>query len=141
MNQQDLNLLLDHAFSWGCDTLESQGYFHPYAITLQEDDSLQRSGELTDEEKAKDPEELLKQIHATLAAGCRQNMHKAVAVGVDVKVQRFKSEGYVKAIEVTIEHVDGNSFECFLPYKKNEDGSVQYGAVFSNPTEPVKFQS
>lgn len=139
MNQEELNLLLDHALSWGCDTLEAQGFFHPYAITLENDGSLQRSGELTDEEKSKDPEELLKQIHATLAAGCRQKLHRAVAVGVDVKVQRFKSEGFVKAIEVSIEHIDGNAFECFLPYNKNEDGSIQYGAIFSNPVEASKF--
>ena len=141
MNQADLNLLLDHAFSWGCDTLEADGFFHPYAITLESDGSLQRSGKLTDEEKAKDPEELIKQIHATLASGCRQKLHKAVAVGVDVKVQRFKSEGFVKAIEVSIEHEDGNAFECFLPYQKNQDGSVQYGEVFSNPVDPSKYLS
>lgn len=141
MNQADLNLILDHAFSWGCDKLESEGYFHPYALTLEHDGSIQRSGDLNDEDKSKDPEELLKQYHATLAAGCRQKMHKAVAVGTDVKVQRFKSEGYVKAIEVSIEHEDGNAFECFLPYSKNADGSIQYGSVFSNPIDPVKFNS
>lgn len=139
MNQEELNLILDHALSWGCDTLEADGFFHPYAITLENDGSLQRSGALSDEEKAKDPEELLKQIQATLASGCRQKLHKAVAVGSDVKVQRFQSEGFVKAIEVSIEHIDGNAFECFLPYSKNEDGSIKYGAIFSNPIDAGKF--
>ncbi len=139
MNQADLNLLLDHSLSWGCDELEKNGFFHPYAITLQPDGELQRSGELTDEEKNKDPEELLEQIHAMLAAGCRQKLHKAVAVGVDVKVQRFKSEGFVKAIEVMIEHEDGNAFDCFLPYRKKENGSIEYGQVFSSALSPEKF--
>lgn len=139
MNQEDLNLILDHCLSWGCDILEKDGYFHPFAFTLQPDGSLQRSGDLTEEEKGKDPEELLKQIHAMLTSGCRQKLHKAVAVGSDVKVQRFKNEGFVKAIEVMIEHEDGSAFDCFLPYRKAQNGSIEYGAVFSTTFEPQKF--
>ena len=141
MNQEDLNLILDHSFSWGCDMLEKDGYFYPFALTLEHNGSIQRSGDLSEEEKDKDPEELIKQMHATLAAGCRQKMHKAVAVGTDVKVQRFQSEGYVKAIEVSIEHEDGSAFDCYLPYQKNENGSFQYGTVFSNPKDAEKFNS
>ena len=141
MNQEELNLLLDHSLSWGCDELEKNGFFYPYALTLQPDGDLQRSGELSEEEKGKDPEELLNQMHAMLAAGCRQKLHKAVAVGADVKVQRFKSEGFVKAIEVMIEHEDGSAFDCFLPYRKKEDGSIEYGQVFSSALEPKKFTS
>lgn len=139
MNQEDLNLILDHSLSWGCEALENEGLFYPFSFTLQHDGSLQRSGDLTEEEKGKDPEELLKQMHAMLAAGCRQKLHKAVAVGVDVKVQRFASEGFVKAVEVIIEHEDGIAVDCFLPYRKKDDGSFDYGAIFSSAIEPEKF--
>lgn len=141
MNQTDLNLLLDHSLSRACDELEKNGFFYPFAITLQPDGELQRSGELTEEEKNKDPEELLKQMHAMLAAGCRQKLHKAVAVGVDVKVQRFKSEGFVKAVEVMIEHEDGGAFDCFLPYRKKENSTIEYGQIFSTASESEKFSS
>jgi len=139
MNQEDLNLILDHSLSWACDMLEKEGFFFPFAFTLQQDGSLQRSGDLTDEEKGKSPEDLANQMHAMLAAGCRQKLHKAVSVGLDVKVQRFESEGYVKAIEVMIEHEDGSAFDCFLPYRKKENGRVEYGTLFSTPLDPQKF--
>ena len=130
MNTEDLNSLLDVALSYGCDTLESEDYFHPFAITLQADGSVQRSGDLTDEEKSMNPEDLIKQISATLASGARQKLHKGTALGMDVKVKRFESEGFVKAIEVIIEHEDGYGFDCFLPYRK-EAGKYIYGSVFS----------
>ena len=57
MSQEDLNGILDVALSMGCDGLEKEGLFYPYAVTLEPSGSFQRSGELTDEEKASDPEE------------------------------------------------------------------------------------
>jgi hypothetical protein len=139
MNTEDLNHILDHALSMGCDLLEKGGYFHPFSFALSHDGELMRSGELTDEEKGKDTDEILKQIHNTLASGCRQKMHKAVVVVSDVKVKRFASEGYVRAIEAMIEHEDGSGHDCFLPYNKNTDGVVQYGTLFSSSFDSEKF--
>ena len=140
MNTEDLNSLLDVALSCGCDTLESQGFVHPFAITLQHDGSVQRSGDLTDEEKSMDPEKLIEQMTATLAAGARQKIHKGIALGMDVKGKRFESEGFVRAIEVIIEHEDGYGFDCFLPYKKEGEKYI-YGTVFSNSIPAKSYLS
>ncbi len=138
MNQEELNLILDHCLSWGCEQLEKDGFFYPFAFTLQPDGSLQRSGDLTDEEKNLDPEKLISQIHAMLASGCRQKLHKAAAIGLDVKVKRFIKEGFVKAIEVQLEHEDGTAVDIFLPYKKN-GSRIEYGAIFSNALDKTMF--
>ena len=140
MNTEDLNSLLDMALSMGCDFLEEKGEFSPYAVTLGHDGTLQRSGDLTDEEKQMDPEKLIEQISATLASGARQKLHKATALGMDVKVKRFESEGFVKAIEVIIEHEDGYGFDCFLPYKKAGE-NYSYGSVFSTSIPATSFLS
>jgi hypothetical protein len=124
----------------GCDFLESKDHFSPFAVTLQHDGTLQRSGELTAEEKDMNPEALIDKIKATLASGCRQKLHKAIALGTDVKVQRFKSEGYVRAIEVHIEHEDGYGFECFLPYRK-EDNKLICGEIFSTSVPATSFEA
>lgn len=140
MNTEDLNSLLDVALSLGCDALEKEDFCYPFAITLQHDGSVQRSGELTDEEKSMDPEKLIEQITATLAAGARQKLHKGTALGMDVKVKRFESEGFVKALEVVIEHEEGFGFDCFLPYKK-ENGKYIYGSIFSNSVPAKSYLS
>ena len=141
MSQEDLNEILDVALSMGCDGLEKEGFFYPYAVTLEYSGDFQRGGELSDEDKARDPEELLQQMHATLAAGCRQKMHKAVAIGVDVKVKHPQEGSYVKAVEVSIEHEDGTAVTCYLPYQKIAEGNIQYGNIFSTgflqPTRPA----
>jgi len=139
MSQEDLNELLDVALSMGCDGLEKEGYFYPYAVTLEPNGDFQRGGDLSDEDKARDPEELLKQIHATLEAGCRQKLHRATAVGVDVKVRHPQEGSYVKAVEVSIEHEDGIAVSCYLPYQKIADGKIQYGSIFSTAVDPTKF--
>lgn len=138
MNTDDLNNLLDVGLSMGCDLLEEKGFFHPFAITLEHNGDLQRSGDLTEEEKSMDPEGLIEQMQAMLAAGARQGLHKATALGMDVKVKRFENEGFVRAIEVIIEHQDGYGFDCFLPYKK-VDGKLQFGTVFSNSIPAKSF--
>ena len=139
MNPEDLNFLLDNSLSMGCDLLEKDGFFHPFSFVLDPNGQLMRSSELTEEEKGKNPEEILNQIHATLASGCRQKLHKAVTVVSDVKVQRFKSEGFVRAIEVIIESDDGSGYDCFLPYKKAGD-QIQYGTIFHSAFDSNKFK-
>jgi hypothetical protein len=141
MSQDDLNSILDVSLSMGCDLLEKDGFFQPFAVTLEADGELQRSGELSEEEKKQDPEKNIAQIEATLSAGCRQGLHRAAAIGMDVKVQRFANEGYVKAIEVKIEHQDGLCFDCFLPYKVLGDGKLQYGSIFSTAFEGTMYKS
>ncbi|NQZ58388.1 MAG: hypothetical protein HRT88_13085 [Lentisphaeraceae bacterium] len=141
MSQEDFNGILDVAMSMACDTLEEKGFFYPIAVTLEKDGSFQRSGELSEEDEKKDPEELLKQIHTTLESGCRQQLHIAVAVGTDVKVQHPQEGSYVKAIEVSIEHQSGLAHDCYLPYQKSADGKIQYGNIFSTSVEPSKFNS
>lgn len=138
MNAEDLNKLLDHSLSLACDQLEKEGFFHPFSFALSHDGELMRSGELSEEEQGKDAEDIIKQMNASLESGCRQKMHKAIAVVSAVKVERFVSEGYVKAIEAMIEHEDGTAYDCFLPYKSVGD-QVQYGTLFSTPFDSIKF--
>ncbi len=138
MNREELNLILDLCLSWGCEQLEKDGFFHPFAFTLQPDGSLQRSGELTEDEKLQDPEKIIAQIQAMLSSGCRQNLYKAAAIVIDVKVKRFVKEGFVKAVEVQLEHEDGTAVDVFLPYRKNGN-RIEYGAIFSSAMDKTMF--
>ena len=138
MDAEVLNLLLDHSLSMACDQLEKEGFFYPFSYAMDPSGELMRSGELTEEEKSADPEQIIAQIHAMLAAGCRQKLHKAVAVVTDIKVERFKAEGFVRAIEASIEHEDGSGYNCFLPYRVI-DGKIQYGSLFHTAFDSDKF--
>ena len=140
MDAEVLNPILDHSLSMACDQLEKDGYFFPFSFAMDQQGELMRSGELSEEEKKGDPEAVIKQMHAMLASGCRQKIHKAVAVITDVKVERFKSEGFVRAVEVRIEHEDGSGFDCYLPYR-NTSGKIQYGSMFHTSFESEKFSS
>ena len=140
MDVEVLNQILDHSLSFACDQLESEGYFYPFSFVLNADGELMRSGDLTEEEKLASPEKIIDQMNAMLAAGCRQKLHKAVALVCDVKVERFKSEGFVKAVEVIIDYEDGTGFKCYLPYK-NAQGKFQYGSLFHVAFDSEKFKA
>ena len=138
MDAEVLNQILDHSLSMACDLLEKEGCFYPFSFVMDPQGEMMRSGELTEEEKASDPEKLISQIEAMLSSGCRQGLYKAVAVVTDVKVERFKSEGFVRSVEVRIEHEDGSGFDCYLPYRRSE-GKVQYGSLFHTSFDSDKF--
>ena len=96
---EDLNSLLDVALSLGCDALEKEDFLS-FAITLQHDGSVQRSGELTDEEKSMDPEKLIEQITATLAAGADKNFTKESLLGWMLKLRDLNLKVLLKLLKL-----------------------------------------
>ena len=135
MNQEHLNVLLDVALSMGCDMLERNGVFFPYAVSLEKDGNVQRSSEIDVESCEDTPQDLFHDYQLRLKRNVIEGLFTGCSIGLDVKVERFASEGFVKAINVYIYHESGHEFECYLPYKINDDKSVDFGNVFAQQLE------
>jgi hypothetical protein len=137
---EELNTVLDVAFSYGCDFLERGQTLYAFAITMDKNGEVNRSGELSTNDKILDPEDLTQAHIITLKKEINQEIHKVAATGLDVKVQRFKGEGFIKAIEVHIEHIALDRAQvCYLPYILNADDTVTYGEIFSQQKDKVIF--
>ena len=131
MNQEHMNVLLDVALSMACDMLETKGKFFPYAVTLENDGNVQRSSEIDVDTCEDSPQDLYHDMQLRLKREVMEGVYTGVAVGLDCKVERFVSEGYVEAVSVYICHTSGHEFECYIPYKVNEDKTLTLGQVFA----------
>ena len=135
MNQEHMNAILDVALTYGCDLLERDNKFFPYAVTLEKDGQVNRSESIDVDSSDEDPEEIFDQMKQTLKRDVLEGQFIGYGVGLDVKVKRFESEGFVKAINVFIYHQDGTAFECYLPYSKRPDNNYDFGQVWGQPVK------
>ena len=125
---ESLNSLLDVALSYACDKLEKNKTLYPFLYVIDKENNLKQANELTEQEKEIPIDELIESFKITLK---EKKDYFGFAFGLGVKVNRFKNEGFVKAIEVHIEHRDlQQAHFCYLPYQMIE-GKIQYGQLFA----------
>ena len=135
MNQEHMNAILDVALTYGCDLLQRDNKFFPYAATLEKDGSVQRSESIDVDSSDEDPEKIFEQMCQTLKRDVMEGLYLGYGVGLDVKVKRSPTEDYTKAVHVYIYHQDGTAFECYLPYSKAVDGNYAFGQVWGQPVQ------
>ena len=125
--KDDLNLFLDLALSQGCDLLEKEGYFYPYALALEQDGGIMRSPQFVEDLT---PEQIGEELKQQLSLDLERKKYLAVAIGLSVKVQKNESEAYEKAINIWLRSQDGKTYDIFLPYTQEEDRFI-WKKVFS----------
>jgi hypothetical protein len=121
--QADLDELLNTALGFAQQQLASHGEFYPYAAAVRADGQTEMIAGRPDT-ASKNP------AAADVIASCvaeltsRQHAIRAAAIIADVRLPELGSD----AIEVSLEHAEGQALRVHLPYTRRRK-DISYGPV------------
>lgn len=130
--QNDLDGLLDAALGFAQQQLDTHGEFFPYAVAIGADDQAEMIAARPD--PAEEHPRSLDVIDACLGALTdRRDNIRAGAVVADVRLPELGSD----AIQVELEHVEGQALTVLLPYtKKRLRRGIDYGPIRAQAGTP-----
>lgn len=140
MSRPDLDALLNVLLPFAQNMLAKHGEFYPYAATMTVE------GKVTlvdshDGDEHPTSQAVLDVLHAGLREQANTAEIRAVGVCFDVRVRAPGKLEKTDAVQVNLEHVDGEAVSVFLPYKKSIFGKLEYGDLFATPGTPSLFPS
>jgi hypothetical protein len=138
MNSEHLDLMLDAALTKACEKLEKGDVLHPYVLTMDKNTFIEFSEDFPDDVYESDPEELIEDLYIRLKKKVDTDKILGSVLVCQVKVKPPGTSTYCSAVEAHVEYFDGSSYDCFLPYNKNES-QVNYGEIFSSECDPKVF--
>jgi len=138
VNRADLDPLLDEALQAACHLLEKNGEFFPFGVVLRSDGETRHVQGWTASEQPP-PAEVIDLLLRGFRNGAASREYRATALVRDVRVKDQHQDLTTDAISVTLEHEDGTSINCYLPYTRSDAGALTYGEVFAHPTESNVF--
>jgi hypothetical protein len=138
MAHPDLDHLLNVALEFAQTMLKQHGEFYPFGASMRTDGTVSMDGATTGDEKPP-TQELLDVLAASYAKRANTGGLRAAAVCADVRVPPPGSETKTDAIQVELEHANGEAVTVFLPYKKGWFGRVRYGNLFASARDRQFF--
>ncbi len=126
--QQDLDDLLGAALGFAQRQLASHGEFYPYAIAIRTDGETEMiPGLRADADRRPSSAHVLAACLSVLSN--RQAEIRAAAIVVDVHLPDLDQD----AIEVSLEHAEGQALRVLLPYARH--GDIEYGPIRASDTD------
>jgi hypothetical protein len=134
----DLDSLLDPLLTFAQQMLSKHGGFTPFGASMSADGTVALADVFTDPslwEATDIAETLVKGFRAKAQAGGL----RAAGVCLDVRVVPPGEIDKVDAVCARLEHVEGQSVEVYLPYRKERLSEYAYGEIFATPGEARIF--
>jgi hypothetical protein len=130
--QELLNFLLPFAERM----LTEHGEFYPYAVTMATDGEVSAvAAEAGDEEP--DVSDLLVELHVLLRERAADGAIRASGIAADVTLTDPDSGDTTDAVQVELDHAEGDAVDIYVPYESAGDG-VKFGElVAAEGREPV----
>ena len=130
--QEILNFLLPHAE----DMLNRHGEFYPYAAALDADGEVSAvAADLGSD--SPDVGDLLVALHDGLRRQAAEGSIRASGIAADVTLTDPDSGETTDAVQVELDHADGDAVDIYVPYETGE-GAIKFGElVAAQGREPV----
>lgn len=126
--KSDLETMLDLLIPFAQPMLAQHGEFYPFAGVMDIHGKTRVvTGIATESE-----------LMITLKKNAEQGEYRAVALCKNVRVTT--SSGVTDAIQVVLEHKNGQHLHAFLPYQMAEDKIVTYGELFFEGSEAIFYE-
>lgn len=138
MSREDLETVLTAVIPAARLTLSSGEQFFPFAggLLANEDRVVEVTARSTAARKS--PAAALEHVHLELREAVQRGDYRAVGVCTDVHVEHDEA-GRTDAIRAHLEHQNGASIDVFLPYRRNEEGVLEFGELIGGETGLVFF--
>lgn len=138
MSRPDLDALLTALVNAAQELLAKHGEFIPFGATMTSAGEVELAASYLDREHPSSDD-----AAAVLEAGFRQRAAaselRAAALCRDVRVRPPGAAEKTDAIEVRLEHRDGEAVVVFLPYRKTLLRRLRYGELFAVEGTPTLF--
>ncbi len=138
MSRPDLDALLNVLLPFARQMLAKHGEFFPHAAAMTVEGQVKLVDAYDGNEHPKS-QAVLDMLHAGLREEAQKAEIRAAGVCFDVRAQPLGRSEKTDAIQVNLEHVDGEAISVFLPYKKSIFGRLKYGDLFATPGPQVLF--
>lgn len=138
MSREDLELVLTAVVPAARLTLSSGEEFLPFGGGLLQGDDRVIEVTARTRDARKSPAAALEHVYTELHAAIARGEYRAVGVCTDVHLEHDEA-GRTDAIRTHLEHADGDSIDVFLPYRRGEDGRLEFGEMIGGETDLAFF--
>ncbi|HEY6445227.1 MAG TPA: hypothetical protein VIY53_02120 [Acidobacteriaceae bacterium] len=115
-NRRTANQLLNAAMTYARLVLRRYGEIGPFGFFMDREGEVMRAT-LEIPRLPHDPQRLWKLLLDHLAGRARRGLIRAAAMGANVSLTEPSPEGYVDAIDMTIEEESGYAIQVTIPYR------------------------
>lgn len=130
--QELLGALLPHAERM----LSEHGEFYPYAMTLDSDGAIESVAPAIDSDDP-DVSDVLVALHNGLREQAAEGSIRASGIAADVTLTDPDSGETTDAVQLELDHADGDAVDIYVPYETAGDG-IKFGElVAAEGREPV----
>ena len=136
--ESELEQLLNAVIPFAQQMLSKHGEFNPFAAAVSREGRLKFIG-IPPHEQNKITEDLIDRLRETLIIGASKGDYRATGICSDVSVAVTDDGEKSDAVRISLEHLDGQSMNVFLPYRMDPAGEIEYGEIFASVTDPVVF--
>jgi hypothetical protein len=130
--QEVLNFVLPHAERM----LNEHGEFYPYAVALEPDGTIEAVAPGIESD---DPDvgDVLVALHEGLREQAAEGLIRASGIAADVTLTDPESGETKDAVQVELDHADGDPVDIYVPYESDGDG-IKFGElVAAEGRQPV----
>ena len=136
--KEELDELMSDILPFAKKMLSEHGEFFPYGGAITSRGEIIHIG-TSDGEEHPPSQKLVDVLIESFQAQAKAGAYRATAIVFDVRVKPPSSEQKTDAVQINLDHVDGLSVECFLPYQIKGKGEVVYGEMFAQKGHPKIF--
>lgn len=126
--KQEVEVLMNSAIGFAKGMLRAHGGVHPYGAYLANDGSIVDVGADTGTDHPP-AQEVLHLLKRELSNRASRGELRACALVFDVRIEPRGEAS--DAIQVNLEHIAGYCAEVFFPYRRREDGQVDYFSIYA----------
>jgi len=133
---EEIQAVLNFLLPFAERMLVEQGEFYPYAATMATDGEVSA---VAAERGGEDPDvgDLLVELHGLLREQAAQRSIRASGIAADVTLTDPDSGETTDAVQIELDHADGDAVDVYVPYESGGDG-VKFGElVAAEGREPV----
>lgn len=138
MSRPDLDALLNPLLMFARQMLAKHGEFYPHAAVLNVEGKVALVASYDGDEHPAS-QAVLDELHAGLRVMAQKAMIRAAGVCFDVRILPPGGTEKTDAIQVDLEHMDGEAISVFLPYRKSIFGKQKYAELFATSGTPTLF--
>ena len=136
--QEDFGTLIGAVLPPAQAMLKDLGGFVPFGAMITKQGEPQMAGGAGDASQWT-TEEIIAMYQDGFRDAVKLGFYRAVAICLDVRVTVPDKIEKTDALNIMLEHENGEALGVFLPYEKGFDDQIEYGQMFATPIEPKVF--
>ena len=130
MPKEELDELMSDILPFAQKMLSEHGEFFPYGGVITSKGEIVHIG-ASDGDEHPPSQKLIDLLTESFQAQAKAGAYRATAIVSDVRVKPPSSEQKTDAVQINLDHAEGLSVECFLPYEIKGNREVVYGEMFA----------